>query len=114
MENKIFVPFARNKMTQQEKLETVEELSVTVTNHLSLREQLEVIRIINPLADTSTTESEFFIGTTIFSIYMILIWKSGKFERLSGLREQLRGHSNNNLTRAHFENRVRIFYRLNH
>ena len=64
-------------MTQQEKLETVEELSATVTNHLSLREQLEVIRIINPLADTSTTESEFFIGTcmTIFKIYLYNIWK---------------------------------------
>ena len=49
-------------MTRDERLETVEELSSTVTNSLGLREQLEVIRIINPLADTSTTESEFFIG----------------------------------------------------
>lgn len=54
-----------NKMTQKEKLETVEELSSTVTNHLSLREQLEVIRIINPLADTSTAESEFFIDLEV-------------------------------------------------
>lgn len=49
-------------MTQQEKLETVEELSSTVTNRLGLREQLEVIRIINPLADASTTDAEFYIG----------------------------------------------------
>ena len=49
-------------MTRDERLGTVEELSATVTNSLGLREQLEVIRIINPLADTSTTESEFFIG----------------------------------------------------
>lgn len=54
-----------NKMTQKEKLATVEELSSTITNHLSLREQLEVIRIINPLADTSTTESEFFIDLEV-------------------------------------------------
>ena len=51
-------------MTRDERLETVEELSSTVTNDLGLREQLEVIRIINPLADTSSTDSEFFIGNT--------------------------------------------------
>lgn len=54
-----------SKMTQQEKLETVEELSSTVTNHLGLREQLEVIRIINPLADASTTDAEFYIDLEV-------------------------------------------------
>lgn len=54
-----------SKMTRDERLETVEELSSTVTNSLGLREQLEVIRIINPLADTSTTESEFFIDLEV-------------------------------------------------
>lgn len=54
-----------SKMTRDERLETVEELSSTVTNNLGLREQLEVIRIINPLADTSTTESEFYIDLEV-------------------------------------------------
>lgn len=54
-----------SRMTREEKLETVEELSSTVTDHLGLREQLEVIRIINPLADTSRTESEFFIDLEV-------------------------------------------------
>lgn len=54
-----------SKMTRDERLETVEELSSTVTDRLGLREQLEVIRIINPLADISTTESEFFIDLEV-------------------------------------------------
>ena len=55
-------------MTRDEKLETVEELSATVTNDLGLREQLEVIRIINPLAVLPTTDSEFYIGKKCFWI----------------------------------------------
>ena len=60
-------------MTRDERLETVEELSSTVTNDLGLREQLEVIRIINPLADLPTTDSEFFIGKK-----MLLSWDNIK------------------------------------
>ena len=59
-------------MTRDERLETVEELSTTVTNDLGLREQLEVIRIINPLADLPTTDSEFYIGKKCLLVVIAL------------------------------------------
>lgn len=49
-------------LCDDEKASVIEELSRVISNELGLREQLEVIRIINPSAEVSPTDKEFVIG----------------------------------------------------
>ncbi|XP_064603645.1 protein FAM199X-like [Liolophura sinensis] len=50
-----------SKMSCEEQVEVVEELSRVISNELGLREQLEVIKMISPSADVSPTDKEFVI-----------------------------------------------------
>ncbi len=52
----------RSKMSSLEQTRIVEEISSVVSHQMGLREQLEVIRIINPQALVSPTDAEFVIG----------------------------------------------------
>lgn len=52
----------RSTLSDDEKASVIEELSRVISNELGLREQLEVIRIINPSAEVSPTDKEFVIG----------------------------------------------------
>lgn len=52
----------RSTLCDDEKASVIEELSRVISNELGLREQLEVIRIINPSAEVSPTDKEFVIG----------------------------------------------------
>ncbi len=49
-------------MSNIEQTRIVEEISSVVSHQMGLREQLEVIRIINPQATVSPTDAEFVIG----------------------------------------------------
>ena len=49
-------------MCSQEKMETIEDLTTCISNELGLREQLDVIRILNPNATVLPTDTEFVIG----------------------------------------------------
>ncbi|XP_048731138.2 protein FAM199X-like isoform X2 [Ostrea edulis] len=55
-----------NTLCDDEKTSVIEEISRVISNELGLREQLEVIRIINPSAHISPTDKEFVID--IYSI----------------------------------------------
>ncbi|XP_022313430.1 protein FAM199X-like [Crassostrea virginica] len=68
-------------LCDEEKTTVIEELSRIISNDLGLREQLEVIRIINPAAHVSPTDKEFVID--IFSI---------NEEKLESIQEYLAGH----------------------
>lgn len=46
----------------EEKLSVIEHLSRLISTQLGLREQLEVIRLINPTANVSPTDTEFVIS----------------------------------------------------
>ncbi|KAL3842838.1 hypothetical protein ACJMK2_020821 [Sinanodonta woodiana] len=50
-----------SELTKRERRDVVEDISLTISQNLGLREQLEVIRIINPTASISTTDTEFVI-----------------------------------------------------
>lgn len=50
----------------------IEDLSRVISNELGLREQLEVIRIINPSAEVSPTDKEFVIGQYLGKIWRVL------------------------------------------
>lgn len=56
------ITFYRSTLCDEEKTTVIEELSRIISNDLGLREQLEVIRIINPAAHVSPTDKEFVIG----------------------------------------------------
>lgn len=59
MDNKLW-----SKMTLEEQLEAVEGLTNVISKELGLREQLDVIRIIDPLAVISPSDTEFVIDLT--------------------------------------------------
>lgn len=69
-------------LCDDEKASVIEELSRVISNELGLREQLEVIRIINPSAEVSPTDKEFVID--IYSI------DEGKLEKI---QEYIAGHA---------------------
>lgn len=50
-----------SQLSRQEKLKLVEELSATISCDLGLREQLDVIKIINPLTNINNIDKEFVI-----------------------------------------------------
>ncbi len=49
-------------MSGLEQRRTVEALSDVISYQMGLREQKEVIRLMNPAADVSSTDTEFIIG----------------------------------------------------
>ena len=49
-------------MTNTEQMTTIQELSDVISHQMGLREQLEVIRIMNPRANVLHTDTEFVIG----------------------------------------------------
>ena len=49
-------------MTNTEQMTTIQELSDVISHKMGLREQLEVIRIMNPRANVLHTDTEFVIG----------------------------------------------------
>ena len=61
----------RSIMSIKEKTATLEHLMETVSEKLGLREQLEIIKIINPNARLLPTDTEFFIGKQTY-IYVLL------------------------------------------
>ena len=52
-------------MSSEDQVDTVEYLTRVVSVTMGLREQLEIIRIINPSARVLPTDTEFVIGTRI-------------------------------------------------
>ncbi|XP_045176195.2 protein FAM199X-like [Mercenaria mercenaria] len=48
-------------MTKSQKAKTVDELSLTISNDLGLREQMEIIKVINPAATFSKQTTQFVI-----------------------------------------------------
>lgn len=75
-------PARWSTLCDDEKASVIEELSRVISNELGLREQLEVIRIINPSAEVSPTDKEFVID--IYSI------DEGKLEKI---QEYIAGHA---------------------
>ncbi|KAL5007655.1 hypothetical protein ScPMuIL_016461 [Solemya velum] len=51
-----------SKLSVNEQLAVIEHLSRLISSQLGLREQLEVIRLINPTAKVSPTDTEFVIN----------------------------------------------------
>ena len=49
-------------MSNTEQMTTIQELSDVISHKMGLREQLEVIRIMNPDANVLRTDTEFVIG----------------------------------------------------
>ena len=49
-------------MTNTEQMTTIQELSDVISHKMGLREQLEVIRIMNPEASVLHTDTEFVIS----------------------------------------------------
>jgi hypothetical protein len=49
-------------MSKSQKAKTVDELSLTISNELGLREQMEIIKVINPSATFNKQTAEFVIG----------------------------------------------------
>ena len=60
----------RSTLSLKEKTETLEHLMETVSEKLGLREQLEIIKIINPNARLLPTDTEFFIGE--FCLFFVI------------------------------------------
>ena len=56
-------------MTSLQQRETITHLTQVVSSTMGLREQLDIIRIVNPKAVVSATDTEFEIGT-VFSIFL--------------------------------------------
>ena len=60
-------------MTSSQQRETIEHLTQVVSSSMGLREQLDVIRIVNPQAVVSSTDTEFEIGTRFVLYYKVLV-----------------------------------------
>lgn len=58
--------FRWSDMSSEEKTEALEVLITRVSEQLGLREQLELIRMINPTANIAPTDTEFFIDLDLF------------------------------------------------
>ena len=55
-------------MTNEEHTNAVECLTRIVNDEMGLREQLEIIRIINPDTKLSPSDTQFVIGNSFFFI----------------------------------------------
>ena len=62
-------------MSIKEKTTTLEHLMETVSEKLGLREQLEIIKIINPNARLLPTDTEFFIGEKFLKYTFYSNWQ---------------------------------------
>jgi len=51
-------------MSSSDRLKLIDELSLTISEQLDLREQLEIIKIIDPTANLNRQHMEFVIGKT--------------------------------------------------
>ena len=60
-------------MTSSQQRETIEHLTQVVSSSMGLREQLDVIRIVNPQAVVASTDTEFEIGTRFVLYYKVLV-----------------------------------------
>ena len=49
-------------MDEEERSRTIEFLTKTINDEMGLREQLEIIRILNPDAKLKRTDTQFIIG----------------------------------------------------
>lgn len=57
----------RNKMNEYERSEAVDCLTKIINDEMGLREQLEIIRILNPDAKLKPTDKQFIIGNSFSS-----------------------------------------------
>ena len=57
----------RSEMSSDDQVDTVEYLTRVASMTMGLREQLEIIKIINPDARVLATDTEFVIGMCIYS-----------------------------------------------
>lgn len=58
-------------MTSSQQREAIEHLTQVVSSSMGLREQLDVIRIVNPQAVVSSTDTEFEIGMRFVLFYVV-------------------------------------------
>ncbi|KAK3587394.1 hypothetical protein CHS0354_028771 [Potamilus streckersoni] len=72
----------RSELTKCERRDVVEDLSLTISQNLCLREQIEVIRIIKPTASISTSDTEFVIDMNSITE-----------KKLTKIREYIHTHS---------------------
>lgn len=64
-------------MTGKQQVAVIEDLTKIISNEMGLREQMEVIRIINPVASISSNDTEFVIGQSFEMIlHLTLMHKS--------------------------------------
>ena len=68
-------------MTSSQQRATIEHLTQVVSSHMGLREQLDVIRIVNPKAVVSATDTEFEIDLELLNC-----------EKLDRIREYVKQH----------------------
>ncbi len=69
----------RGHLSSSEQVTVIEEMSQVISSEMGLREQLEVIRIINPTAKVSPTDREFVIGEQIIPVIEIVQSYSRQF-----------------------------------
>jgi hypothetical protein len=60
-------------MTSSQQTETIEHLTRVVSSSMGLREQIDVIRIVNPKAVVTATDTEFEIGIVIIQLERCLL-----------------------------------------
>jgi hypothetical protein len=60
-------------MTSDEQSKAVEYLKRIINNEMVLREQLEIIRILNPDTKLKPTDTQFIIGIFYKLIYFIVL-----------------------------------------
>lgn len=61
-------------MTSDDQVEAVELLTRVASVTMGLREQMDIIRIINPEATVLPTDTEFEIGTRIINFFKVMIY----------------------------------------
>lgn len=59
-------------MTSSQQRQTIEHLTQVVSSTMGLREQLDVIRIVNPQAVVSATDTEFEIGDACYVVCLLM------------------------------------------
>ena len=58
----VYVYVVRSHLSQKERTKELEYLMQKTSEKLGLREQLDVIKIVNPKAELAPSATEFFIG----------------------------------------------------
>ena len=61
-------------MTSDDQVEAVELLTRVASVTMGLREQMDIIRIINPEATVLPTDTEFEIGARIINFFKVMIY----------------------------------------